>query len=97
MKSYPFTIIKENTMKKEQVLDRLIEYFISENKEIKFKDIPYDYTKKRNLLRALMNIRESQPIDSDIPKLQDELLEEESKEKTKVYPCKLSTSNEAFN
>lgn len=96
LKAHPFAIIKESIMKKEQILDKLIEYFIAENIEIEVKDIPSDYMEKRKLLRALMNIREPEPLDSDILKLQDELLVEETKEKDPVDPYKLPTAYEVF-
>lgn len=83
-------------MEKEQVLDKLIEYFIAENKEVQVTSISPNYIEKRKLLRAFMNIREPKPIDSDILKLQNELLMEEIKEKTIVDPYKLPTIDEVF-
>ncbi|GFZ31100.1 hypothetical protein CSC2_16260 [Clostridium zeae] len=83
-------------MKKEQVLNKLVKYLVAENREIEVKDIPSDYMKKRKLLRALMNIRDAEPIDSDILELHDELLSEETKEKNPVDPYKLPTAYEVF-
>lgn len=51
---------------------------------------------KRNLLRALMNIREPEPINSGILKLQDTLLKEETMDKNPVDPYKLPTAAEKF-
>lgn len=83
-------------MKKEELINKLLKYLIAENKEIDIKDIPSDYMEKRKLLRALMNIRGPMPIDSDILKLQDELLKEKTKEKKIVNPYKLPTVSEEF-
>lgn len=84
-------------MKKEALLNKLLSYFIAENKEIEIIDIPSDYIEKRRLLRVLMNIRSPEPIDSDILKLQDDFLLEETREKNVVNPYELHTVAEDFN
>jgi O-acetyl-ADP-ribose deacetylase (regulator of RNase III) len=79
-----------------QIINKLLEFFIDENKEIQVKEIPSDYVEKRKLLRALMNIRGPEPIDTEILKLQDELLKAERTEKNSIDPYKLSTVAEEF-
>lgn len=83
-------------MKKEKLLNSLLDYLIKENKEIKIQDIPNNYIEKRKLLRALMNIRNPYPICSDITKIQDELLLEEKKEREIVNSYALTTVHEEF-
>lgn len=83
-------------MKREELLDELLRHLIAENKELQIGDISSDYREKRRLLRALMNIREPEPIDSNILKLQDELLSEEVKEKSIINPYYLSIVAEDF-
>lgn len=81
-------------MKKEELLNKLLDYLINENKEIQIRDIPSDYIGKRKLLRALMNVRGPWPIADPILKIQDELLLEEEKEI--INPYDLTTVNEDF-
>jgi hypothetical protein len=42
----------------EKVVIELIEFLLQEPKAPKDVEIPFDYNEKRNLLRALLNIRE---------------------------------------
>lgn len=83
-------------MKKEEILNKLITYFLEENKAISIKNIPTNYIEKRKILRGLMNLRFPESIDVDILRLQDELLAEETKEKQPVNPYKLPTINKVF-
>jgi O-acetyl-ADP-ribose deacetylase (regulator of RNase III) len=83
-------------MRKEDLLNRLLDYFIDENKEIQIKEMPSDYIEKRRLLRGLMNLRDPEPIAPDILTIQDELLSVETKEKNAVNPYNLSTVAEDF-
>lgn len=56
-------------------LNYLLNYLIDErNEEI---EIPQEYIEKRNLLRALMNVRMPNPIDDEFLKVQDEFLTDE--------------------
>lgn len=83
-------------MNKEQILNELLKYFINENKEVKIKSIPPNCMEKRKLLRGLMNIRGAEPINTEILKLQDELLKAETKEKNPVDSYRLPTIAEEF-
>lgn len=83
-------------MYKDQIINKLLEFLIDENKEFQVKEIPSDYIEKRKLLRAFMNIRGPEPIDTEILKLQDELLKAEGAEKNPIDPYKLSTVAEGF-
>lgn len=91
-----YQLESSDVMNKEEILNELLQYFINENRDVHINSIPSDYKEKRNLLRALMNIREPEPIDSKILKLQDELLKEETVNRNPVDPCKLPTIAEAF-
>ena len=63
-------------------LNYLLNYLIDErNEEI---EIPQDYIEKRNLLRALMNVRMPNPIDDEFLKVQDEFLTDETLSKELV-------------
>lgn len=83
-------------MKKEELLNKFLDYLINENKEIQIQDIPSDYIEKRKLLRALMNVRGPWPIDDHMLKIQDELLLEERKEKEIIDPYDLTTVSDNF-
>ncbi len=83
-------------MKKEELLNNLLDYFINENKEIKIQNIPTNYIGKRKLLRALMNVRGPWPINDPMLKIQDELLLEERKENEIIDPYNLTIVNEDF-
>ena len=66
---------------KEELIDKLLNYFINENKEYSNIDSPNNIEEKRHLLRGLINLREPIEIDDEILKLEDELLQIELKEK----------------
>lgn len=66
---------------KEQLVDKLLDYFLSENEEYKNIDIPSSYVEKRKLLRGLINLRGPEYLDSSILELEDKLLKLELKEK----------------
>lgn len=55
-------------------LNILIKYLIGENEDYKDIAIPDDEESLFNLFRALVNVREPKPIDSDFLSLQDEML-----------------------
>lgn len=67
-------------------LDFLIDYLLSENKNIKIDSIPQNITEKKNLYRSLCNIREAKPISEEYLQKENEYLQEELKKKyiTKV-------------
>lgn len=83
-------------MNKDLLINSLLTYFIAENREVEPMDIPSDYMEKRKLLRVLMNIRGPEPIETNILKLQDNFLSEETKEKNIVDPYKLPTIADEF-
>jgi O-acetyl-ADP-ribose deacetylase (regulator of RNase III) len=66
---------------KEELVDKLLDYFISENKEYNDINIPNSYEEKRSLLRGLINLRSPKKIDEEILKLEDKLLSLEREEK----------------
>ena len=59
----------------------LIEYLMSENKELKSFHIPVEENAKKRLLRSLMNIRPPKPVTKDFLNIQDEYLQGEKTEK----------------
>lgn len=62
-------------------LDYLIHYLIKENQEIEIKNMPQTKEEKKNLFRALCNIRNAKEITKEFLKVQDEYLTEELKNK----------------
>jgi len=62
-------------------LDYLIEYLLKENSRFSEMEIPEDLQGKRDLFRALRNIREPKPVSEEFLRLQDEELQEQLKEK----------------
>lgn len=66
---------------KEELIDKLLNYFINENKEYSNIDIPNNIEEKRQLLRGLINLREPIEIDEEVLKLEDKLLKIELNEK----------------
>lgn len=71
-------------------LDYLIDYLLKENKEINIDRIPKNITEKKNLYRALCNIREAKPISKEYLQIENEYLQEELNKKniTKVENIK---------
>ena len=69
-------------MDRHEQLDFLIKYLIDERAES--IEIPDGYQDKRNLLRALMNVRMPNPIDDEFLKVQDEFLTDETLSKELV-------------
>jgi O-acetyl-ADP-ribose deacetylase (regulator of RNase III) len=66
---------------KEELIEKLLNYFLKENNQYSYITIPDNTKEKRKALRGLINIREPLPISEDILKLEDELLQIELKEK----------------
>lgn len=64
----------------ETLVNELIKYFLSE-KEHPIIDMPSSYVNKRELLRGLINVRPANPLDDEIIKKEDALLQAELKEK----------------
>ncbi len=62
-------------------LDYLIEYLLKENPEYSAIEIPETEQGKRDLFRALRNVREPKPVSEEFLRLQDEELQEQLQEK----------------
>jgi len=62
-------------------LDYLIEYLLKEDPKYSEMQIPESIGEKRDLFRALRNVREPKPVSEEFLRLQDEELQEQSKEK----------------
>ena len=60
---------------KDELIIKLLDYFISEKPEYAKLNIPDSIDEKRELLRGLVNLREPEPIPEEILKLEDSLLE----------------------
>jgi len=71
-------------------LDYLIDYLVKEDSRYSELEIPESIDEKRDLFRALRNIREPKPVSEEFLRLQDEELQEQLKEKGVV---ELSTLN----
>jgi O-acetyl-ADP-ribose deacetylase (regulator of RNase III) len=78
---------KEDSMTQAERLTFLIEYLISENKELKSFHgmpsfhIPVEENARKRLLRSLMNVRPPKPVTKDFLNIQDEYLQGEKTEK----------------
>lgn len=68
-------------MNKEELVDKLLDYFLNEDERLKGYKLPDNYEDKRLFLRGVINIREPYEMSEDILKLEDELLQLELKEK----------------
>ena len=66
---------------KAEIVDKLLDYFMSEKPEYSHIHRPHSLEEKRNLLRGLINLREAEPIDEKILELEDRLLKIEAWEK----------------
>ena len=62
-------------------LDYLIEYLLKENPEYSAIEIPETEQGKRDLFRALRNVREPKPVSEEFLRLQDEELQAQLQEK----------------
>jgi O-acetyl-ADP-ribose deacetylase (regulator of RNase III) len=62
-------------------LDFLIDYLLKEDPRFSEMETPTDLQGKRDLFRALRNIREPKPVTEEFLRLQDEELQEQLKEK----------------
>ena len=75
---------KEDSMTQAERLTFLIEYLMSENKELKSFHTPVEENARKRLLRSLMNIRPPKPVTKDFLNIQDEYLQGEKTEKGKL-------------
>ena len=62
-------------------LDTLIQYLLNEEPKYSEMQIPSDLQGKRDLFRALRNVREPRPVSEEFLRLQDEELQEQLQEK----------------
>ena len=65
-------------------IDRINELY-NEREEYRHLEIPQNESSQKLLLRDLMNIREPKRINKDFLQIQDEYLQEETKEKGVTY------------
>ena len=62
-------------------LDYLIQYLIDEDPKYSEMQIPEDLQGKRDLFRALRNVREPKPVSEEFLRLQDEELQAQLQER----------------
>ena len=74
-------------------LDYLIDYLLKEDPQYSEMEIPLDLQGKRDLFRALRNVRWPKPISEEFLRLQDEELQSQLQEKGIVDLNKPSTFN----
>ena len=74
-------------------LDYLIDYLLKEDPQYSEMEIPSDLQGKRDLFRALRNVRWPKPVSDEFLRLQDEELQEQLLEKGIVDLNKPSTFN----
>ena len=74
-------------------LDFLIDYLLKEDPRYSEMEIPSDQQGKRDLFRALRNVRMPKPVSEEFLRLQDEELQAQLQEKGIVDLTKPSTSN----
>ena len=74
-------------------LDYLIEYLLKEDRQYSEMEIPSDLQGKRDLFRALRNVRWPKPISDEFLRFQDEELQAQLLEKGVVDLFQLSTLN----
>ena len=74
-------------------LDYLINYLLKEDPQYSEMEIPSDLQGKRDLFRALRNVRWPKPVSEEFLRLQDEELQTQLQEKGIVDLNKLSTLN----
>jgi O-acetyl-ADP-ribose deacetylase (regulator of RNase III) len=79
---------------KEQLIDELIEYFISEDSKYLDIMLPKSLKDKRSLLRGLINLREPKSIPPLILEKEDKLLQLELKEKKIIDVLSLKEKEE---
>lgn len=77
--------------KQEERLDFLLKEFKEDSVQYKDLKVGENYEEKRMALRSLMNIRRPKAMQTDVVKIQDEFLMEETKEKGIVSLNEIST------
>jgi O-acetyl-ADP-ribose deacetylase (regulator of RNase III) len=85
-----------NLRRKEEVVDELLETFLKEKEELRKPKVPRDDAGKRNLLKGILNIRESKPVDVETLNKLDSLLQTELKEKGVIEVERLEPISEIY-
>jgi hypothetical protein len=80
----------------EEMVENIIEVLIKEPSAPRDVEIPNDYQGKRNLVRALLNIREPKPLNQQLVEEIDSLLQSELTNKRIVEVDKLESLAEIF-
>lgn len=83
-------------MTREKKVSTLIQYLKQENQGYASIPDPIDEGEQRRLLRSLMNVRYPGHASAEYEKLQDELLQEEAKEKGIVTLVEIPTVKDAY-
>ena len=78
-------------------LDYLIDYLLKEDPQYSEMEIPSDLQGKRDLFRALRNVRWPKPVSEEFMRLQDEELQAQLLEKGVVVLFQLSTLNSSLS
>lgn len=78
-------------MNKEDLIDKLLEYFYIENRELKDIEVPEDEEDKRNLLDNIIAKRPPEEIDQTILDMESKLLKIELEEKRIVNSYEIET------
>ena len=82
-------------MNKNEEIDYLINELISVNNKIdKNMEIPQDYSEKRKILRALMNIQTPVKLSDKFYEIQNKILSEETENKNLAYDSEIRTISE---
>ncbi len=68
-------------MNKNELVDKLLDYFVNEDKRLLKYERPTDYSEKRSFLRGIINMRPPLGIDEKILKMEDRLLQLELEDK----------------
>ncbi len=68
-------------MSKNELVDKLLDYFVNENKRFLEYERPNNYNEKRIFLRGIINMRLPYPLDGEILEMEDNLLQLELKDK----------------
>lgn len=83
-------------MTKEELVNKLLNYFIQEDERLKNIEIPTKYPEKRSLLRGIINLRAPYPVSADILVLEDQLLQLELKEKEVTDVSEIETREDCI-
>ena len=68
-------------MSRNELVDKLLDYFVNEDKRFLEYERPNNYNEKRVFLRGIINMRLPYPLDGEILEMEDNLLQLELKDK----------------